>query len=174
VTISDEPLVKEPADFSLVLGGPLYQLWRGTRLADDTLHLLHRRVLVTVLVAWVPLLLLSIAEGHAWGNRITLPLLYDVELHVRLRNSITAEVLLIAFVYVVGVGFIWRTQFALNVASWYGASTNGKWQPSLAGWWLGLVSLPLCRTMRGGFAYDGRPDVPLQVMIGAKSRRAGR
>jgi hypothetical protein len=22
-------------DFSLVLGGPLYQLWRGTRLADD-------------------------------------------------------------------------------------------------------------------------------------------
>ena len=60
-------------DFSLVLGGPLYQLWRGTRLADDALHLLHRRVLVAVLLAWVPLLLLSIAEGHAWGDRVSLP-----------------------------------------------------------------------------------------------------
>ena len=25
-------------DFSLVLGGPLYQLFRGMHLADDTLH----------------------------------------------------------------------------------------------------------------------------------------
>ena len=56
------------SDFSLVLGGPLYQVWRGTRLADDALHLLHRRVLVAVLLASVPLLLLSIAEWHAWAT----------------------------------------------------------------------------------------------------------
>ncbi len=192
MTISHEPLVKEPADFSLVLGGPLYQLWLGARLAGDALQLLRRRLFTMVLVTWVPLLLLSIAEGHAWGDSVRLPFLRDVELHVRLllalpllivaelvvhqrmrpvvgqflarglipdaaraqfdaaiaaamrlRNSIAAEVLLIAFVYVVGVGFIWRTQGALDVASWYGASANGKWQPSLAGWWLGLVSLPL-------------------------------
>jgi hypothetical protein len=62
---------------------------------------------------------------------------------MRLRNSITVEVLLIAFVYVVGVGFIWRTQVALDVTSWYGAPIDGKLQPSLAGWWLGCVSLPL-------------------------------
>ena len=30
--------VNEPADFSLVLGGPLYQLWRRTRLAGDALQ----------------------------------------------------------------------------------------------------------------------------------------
>ena len=60
-------------DFSLVLGGPLYQLWRGSRLSGDTLQLLHRRVLAMVLVAWVPLLLLSIVEGHAWGDRVRLP-----------------------------------------------------------------------------------------------------
>ncbi len=179
-------------DFSLVLGGPLYQLWRGTHLTDDTLHLLHRRVLAMMLVAWVPLLLLSIAEGHAWGAAVTLPFLHDVELHVRLllalplfvlaeltvhqrmrpvvgqfldrglipdaarlqfdaaiasairlRNSLTAEVLLIAFVYIVGVGFIWRTQIALDVTSWYGRPAEGRLQPSLAGWWLGVVSLPL-------------------------------
>jgi len=179
-------------DFSLVLGGPLYQLWRGTGLADDTLHLLRRRVLVMVLIAWLPLLLLSIAQGHAWGDRVRLPFLHDVELHVRLliavplmilaelvvhqrmrpvvgqflnrglipdaarprfgaaisaairlRNSVAAEVLLISFVYIVGVGFIWRTQVALDVTSWYGVPANGTLQPSAAGWWLGLVSLPL-------------------------------
>ena len=62
---------------------------------------------------------------------------------MRLRNSIWAEVWLIAFVYVVGVGFLWRTQIALDVASWHGAPVDGTWQPSLAGWWLGCVSLPL-------------------------------
>jgi hypothetical protein len=184
--------LKEPPDFSLVLGGPLYQLWRRTRLAGDALQLLRRRVIVMTLLAWAPLLLLSVAEGHAWGDSVTLPFLDDVEMHVRLllalpllilaelvvhrrmrpvvgqfmarglipdaaratfdaaiaavmrlRNSITVEVLLIAFVYVVGVGFIWRTQVALDVTSWYGAPIDGKLQPSLAGWWLGCVSLPL-------------------------------
>ena len=190
--ISDEPLLKEPPDFSLVLGGPLYQLWRRTRLAGDTLQLLRRRVVVMVLLAWAPLLLLSVAEGHAWGGSVKLPFLHDVEMHVRLllalpllilaelvvhqrmrpvvgqflarglipdaarakfdaaiasamrlRNSITAEALLVALVYVVGVGFIWRTRMALDVASWYGVPMDGKLQPSLAGWWLVCVSLPL-------------------------------
>ena len=127
-----------------------------------------------VLLAWVPLLLLSIAEGHAWGDRVRLPFLHDVELHVRLlialpllilaelvvhqrmrpvvgqfldrglipdaarpqfdaaiasamrlRNSVAAEVLLIALVYIVGVGFVWRTQVALDVPSWYGVPADG-------------------------------------------------
>ena len=89
----DEPILKEPADFSLVLGGPLYQLWRGTRLAGDTLQLLHRRVSWLALLAWVPLLLLSIAEGHAWGDSVTLPFLHDVELHVRLLLALPLLIL---------------------------------------------------------------------------------
>ena len=72
-----EPFLTQ--DFSLVLGGPLYQLWRGTRLAGDTLHLLHRRIIVLAWLAWVPLLLLSVAEGHAWGDGVRLPFLLDVE-----------------------------------------------------------------------------------------------
>ncbi len=40
----------------------------GRAWPDDTLQLLHRRVLAMVLVAWVPLVLLSIVEGHAWGT----------------------------------------------------------------------------------------------------------
>ena len=61
----------------------------------------------------------------------------------RLRNSVAAEVLLIAFVYIVGVGFVWRTQVALDVPSWYGVPVDGRLRPSAAGWWLGVVSLPL-------------------------------
>jgi hypothetical protein len=181
-----------PDNFSLVLGGPLYQLWRRTRLSGDALQLLPRRIVILTVLAWLPLLALSVVEGHAWGTTVTLPFLHDIELHVRflvavpllilaelvvhrrmrpvvlqfverglipasaraqfetalasamrLRNSIWAEALLIAFVYVVGVGIFWRTQVALPVASWHGAPAGGTWQPTLAGWWLGCVSLPL-------------------------------
>src|SRR6185436_10008838 len=62
---------------------------------------------------------------------------------LRLRNSVAAEVGMIAFVYGVGVMIIWRTQFAVDVASWYSPTVQGRFQPSLAGWWLGCVSLPL-------------------------------
>jgi hypothetical protein len=62
---------------------------------------------------------------------------------MRLRNSIAAEVLLIALVYVVGVGYVWRTQMALDVPTWYGTTVDGRLQPSIAGWWLGCVSLPI-------------------------------
>jgi len=192
MTTSDEPRAAAPPDFSLVLGGPLYQLLRRSRLSGDMLELLHRRILVLTVVAWAPLLLLSVVEGTAWGGRVTLTFLRDVDMHIRLlvalpllvvaelvvnmrlgpvvrafvnrgvvpdaarprfdaafdsatrlRNSIAAEVLLIAFVYVVGVGLVWRTQSALDVATWYGAPADGRLHPSLAGWWLGLVSLPV-------------------------------
>ena len=62
-TETPSPLTQEPADFSLVLGGPLYQLFRRSRLSDDALTLVHRRILAGVLIAWLPLLLLSMWEG---------------------------------------------------------------------------------------------------------------
>src|SRR5688572_24906658 len=79
-----EPGVTESPDFSLVLGGPLYQLWRRSRMSGDAGQLLHRRIVVLTALAWVPLLALSVAEGHAWGGSVALPFLYDIELHVRL------------------------------------------------------------------------------------------
>ena len=192
MTDPEQPVPREPHDFALVLGGPLYQLLRRSRLAGNAMELLRRRVIVLTAVAWAPLLVLTIAQGTAWGGRVTLPFLRDVDMHLRLllalpllvvaellvnqrmgptvrkfvergviadaarakfdasvdsamrlRNSITAEVLLIGFVYVVGVGIVWRTQAALGVPTWYGAPVDGRLHPSLAGWWLGCVSLPL-------------------------------
>jgi hypothetical protein len=145
-----------------------------------------------VLLAWLPLLLLSAAEGRAWGGSGTLPFLKDIEMQVRLllalpllvvaelvvhlrmrpvvrqfidrglipdaampkfdaaiasamrlRNSVTAELLLIALVYTAGVAATWRSQGVLEVATWSGVAADGSWRPSLAGWWLGCVSMPL-------------------------------
>jgi hypothetical protein len=61
----------------------------------------------------------------------------------RLRNSVLAEVLLIAFVYVVGVLIIWRHYMALATATWYAAPTVEGSKLSFAGIWYGYLSLPL-------------------------------
>jgi hypothetical protein len=76
-------LLQELPDFSPVLGGPLYQLFRRAHLSGDTLELLHRRILVFWLITWLPLLFLSLLSGHALGNAIRIPFLRDVELQVR-------------------------------------------------------------------------------------------
>ncbi len=73
----------EPPDFSLILGGPLYQLLRRAHLSGDVAELVSRRVIVLALMAWLPLLALSIAEGRAWGDSVKLPFLLDVDVHAR-------------------------------------------------------------------------------------------
>jgi hypothetical protein len=71
------------ADFSLVLGGPLYQLFRRAHLTGDALELLHRRIAVITCIAWVPLLVLSAWSGRALGDAVNIPFIHDVEVHVR-------------------------------------------------------------------------------------------
>lgn len=48
----------ELRNFSLVLGGPLYQLFRKAHLDDDVVSHLTRRILVICGIVWLPLLLL--------------------------------------------------------------------------------------------------------------------
>jgi hypothetical protein len=69
-------------DFSLVLGGPLYQLFRKTHLTGDALELIRRRVIVITAIAWLPLLLLSLWE-HFAGRVVAVPFVRDVEVHAR-------------------------------------------------------------------------------------------
>lgn len=185
-------LSPEEANFSLILGGPLFQLLRRAHLCGDVADLLWRRIIALALIAWLPLLVLSIVEGHAWGGSVKVPFLFDVDAHarfllalpllilaelvvhqrmrrvvrtfmnrglvpeeargqfdaaiaaaMRLRNSVFAEVLLIAIVYGIGVLLIWRKHAAMDLSTWYGISLTGTLQPTLAGWWLGCISLPL-------------------------------
>ena len=78
-----ERLTLEQADFSLVLGGPLYQFFRRSHLSGDAFELASRRIFTLSLFAWLPLLLLSAIAGELRGGA-AVPFLTDVEVHVRL------------------------------------------------------------------------------------------
>ena len=60
----------------------------------------------------------------------------------RLRNSVFAEVFLIALVYGVGI-LVWDQYMALDVATWYATPSDDGAKLSLAGVWYRFVSLPL-------------------------------
>ena len=89
----------DSVDFSLVLGGPLYQVYRRARLTGSTLELVYRRVAAIVILTWLPLLLLAVAAGPAgiavpfWRDcdaqarfLVALPLLVAGELVVHKRT----------------------------------------------------------------------------------------
>ena len=182
----------DPPDFSLALGGPLFQLLRRAGLSDDALALVKRRVLVISLFAWLPLLILSALSGEMLGGSAAVPFLLDVDVHVkflvviplliaaelvvhrrmrplvnqfldedlipegartrfgaavasalRLRNSVAAEVVMIAFVYLVGVLVVWRHYVSLGTTTWYATPCPGGSNLSPAGLWYGFVSLPV-------------------------------
>jgi len=86
--LQDRPMPRlvseEPPDFSLVMGGPIFQMFRRSHLAGDHMELLARRILVITLIAWLPLLLLSAIGRHLAGASVKLPFLRDIEAHVRL------------------------------------------------------------------------------------------
>lgn len=69
----------DPHDFSIVLGGPLYQLLRKVHLASDALELLRQRLLAVVAITWLPLLILSALQGLALGTKVAVPFLLDIE-----------------------------------------------------------------------------------------------
>lgn len=77
-----DSLLRNPPDFSLVHGGPLFQLLLRARLSDDALELARQRIIVIALLAWLPLLLLSALEGQLIGG-VAVPFLMDAEVHIR-------------------------------------------------------------------------------------------
>jgi hypothetical protein len=108
-----EPTVlEEPNDFSLVLGGPIFQFFRKSHLAGEGLELLHRRLLMITAVAWLPLLLLA-ALGRSAGNLGRLSFLHDVEVHIRfliaLPVLIAAELIVHSRLRVVVRNFVDRS-----------------------------------------------------------------
>jgi hypothetical protein len=72
----------EPADFSIVLGGPLYQLLLRARMVQPSMGLLRRRVDLAVVLTWLPLAVLTILGGDFLSG-VKVPFLYDLDVHVR-------------------------------------------------------------------------------------------
>ena len=66
------------SNFSLVAGGPVYRLLRRTHLSGDELQWTGRRTILLALLAWLPLLLLSMVEGRAWGGSVvSIPFIHE-------------------------------------------------------------------------------------------------
>jgi hypothetical protein len=190
--ITSHDVLHDAQNFSLVLGGPLYQLFRRAHLSGHALSHVRKRVVVMAILGWLPLLILSAVQGDLWGKRVAVPFILDLEVHIRflivvpllviaelvvhqrmrpiaraflernlipeddfprfdeaitsalrLRNSVIAEVLLIIFVYVVGVSVVWRQFTALPADSWYASGSLGGSTLSLAGIWYSYASLPI-------------------------------
>jgi len=73
----------DPYDFSLALGGPLFQLFLRARLSGPALELLIRRIIVITAITWLPLLLLTALSGDL-VNGVQLPFLSALAVHTRL------------------------------------------------------------------------------------------
>jgi len=80
-------VLQESPDFSLMLGGPVYQIFKKAHLNGPALELLKRRVLFITALAWLPLPLLALVGGHLL-NGVGLPFLRDIETHVRFLIAI--------------------------------------------------------------------------------------
>lgn len=73
----------EGKDFSIVLGGPFFQLLKRAHLSGTGLELAKKRVIILAMFAWLPLFLLSMLSGQAWGVNTNLPFIRDIDVHVR-------------------------------------------------------------------------------------------
>ena len=99
----------QPQAFSLFAGGPFFQLLRRSHLCGEGLELVLRRTLWLTLIAWLPLLVLSAAQGHALGGALEVPFLLDVETHARFLVAL--PLLIVAEFVVHGRIGLWVGQF---------------------------------------------------------------
>jgi len=132
---ADLEFLEEAHDFSLVLGGPLYQLLRKAHLEGDHLELLPRRMLTLTLIAWLPLLLLTLASSAAGATRLSF--FRDVEVHVRflvaLPVLIAAELLVHLRIRVIVARFVdWGLVLPKNVPPFRRAIHSAlRWRNSI-------------------------------------------
>lgn len=70
-------------NFSIVVGGPLYDLLLRFRLVRQSFSNISRRIVIVVAMTWLPLLLLSLKSGVAFGHQVRVPFLYDLSMYGR-------------------------------------------------------------------------------------------
>lgn len=221
---------EEPTDFSLVQGGPLFQLFLRAHLQRSPTDLLTRRVVAILLITWMPLLLFSALAGNAFRG-LAVPFIYDIGEHarlllcvplllaaevvvhrrirpvvrqfldegivapqdrprfesviasaMRLRNSVVAEVLLLALAVTAGA-MLGKRYVLLDVPTWIAVPVNGRMQVTLAGYWNLFVSLTIVRFLLFRwyfrvlvwcyFLWQVKRHVPLQLNALHPDRAAG-
>jgi hypothetical protein len=81
--------LEEPPDFSVVLGGPIFQLLRKAHLEGDHLELSRRRLIFFTGITWLPLFLMAVVSPFA-GSADRLSFLRDIEVHARFLVGLPA------------------------------------------------------------------------------------
>ena len=76
-----KPASQAASAFSLITGGPLFQLYLRVGLVRSPFRSVKRVMLTAVLVTWLPLLILATLDGG--GASTSVPFLYDIETHAR-------------------------------------------------------------------------------------------
>lgn len=85
-------------DFSLVIGGPFYNLLRRVGLGLRTLPNIRRRAAIFAAITWIPLVALSLAQGVGFGKQVQIPLLSDFAIYARFLICLPLLILAEAFI----------------------------------------------------------------------------
>jgi hypothetical protein len=95
---TDQNSERPGTDFSIVVGGPIYDFLLRSRWVQQRLPNILRRLIALVAITWLPLLLFSIRDGFAFGHKVRVPFLYDFSVYgrflVALPLLILAEIII--------------------------------------------------------------------------------
>jgi hypothetical protein len=182
--------------FSLVQGGLIYRFQVATRMAMPDQTGVAKRALLIVLITWLPLLLLSVLQGRAFGSHVQIPFLKDIGANVRLliglpllviadvvidprinlcvrhfltsglvnvtqlpafemailktrrlRDALLPTLLLLVAAFAPSFGYKKTEMMTKGITSWHGITSGSGQVLSLAGWWYGIISLPIYRVL---------------------------
>jgi hypothetical protein len=134
--MNEPAMLQEAPDFSLVLGGPVFQLFRRAHLSGDTMELLKSGIIVITTIAWLPLLILSWLSGHAPAG-VALPFLHDIETQIRfliaLPTLIGAELIVHSRLRPVVQAFVKRNIVVAEEMPKFRAAINSakRWRDSI-------------------------------------------
>jgi hypothetical protein len=78
-----EDFVCTAHDFSIVTGGPVYDFLLRIGLVRLGLPNVLRRIVALIVLTWLPLLILSVNGGLAFGRQVKIPFLYDYSMYAR-------------------------------------------------------------------------------------------
>ncbi len=90
--------------FSLTHGGPFHRILVRLGRAGDERRRVINRALVATLVTWLPLLVLSLAQGVAHGSQVKIPFLHDFAVNARFLIALPIMILAES-----GIDQKWRT-----------------------------------------------------------------
>jgi hypothetical protein len=78
-----DPVSMNHRRFLLTEGGPTYRLETRVGLIRANSTRILRRALLSILLTWIPLLILSALQGNAMGHMVPVPFLRDFAVHAR-------------------------------------------------------------------------------------------